>query len=154
MADISEAWAPLESVYLAVGYMRHTGHWVKACLYEGWLCMHYSPHLLVPWTCGSNFTIVFFELILSIDILSTSCEIGLRWVSQDPINVTSTLIQVMAGAFRQHWSTLVQVMVCCHQATSHYLRQCGLMLTQISGHNEFWFDDVLAFVYGWFLSVY
>ena len=36
--------SPLESVYLAVGYMRYTGHWVKACLDEGWLCMHYSPH--------------------------------------------------------------------------------------------------------------
>ena len=48
----------------------------------------------------------FFWIILWNDILSTSCEVGLRWVPQNPK------------------STLVQVMTWCHQTTSHYLSQC------------------------------
>ena len=38
-----------------------------------------------------------------------SCEITLRWSSLEPIDDKSTLVWVMA---------------CCHQATSHYLSQC------------------------------
>ena len=51
----------------------------------------------------------FLKVILQIDILNTSCEIGPRWVPQIPIADMSTLRQVMA------W---------CHQVTSHYLSQC------------------------------
>ena len=47
--------------------------------------------------------------VLWIDIyLSTSCEIASRWISLNPIDV----------------STLVQAMAWCQQATSHYLSQC------------------------------
>ena len=51
----------------------------------------------------------FFKLILQTTILSTTCAIGLSLVPQNPIDVKSTLLQVMA------W---------CHQAPSHNLSQC------------------------------
>ena len=50
-------------------------------------------------------------IILQIDILSTSPEIGHMWVPLNLINDKSTLVQVMA------WYC---------QATSHYLNQCWL----------------------------
>ena len=55
-------------------------------------------------------------------VLSTSCEICLRWVLQNPINDNSTLVQEIA------WY---------HQATSHHLSQCWprSMLPYV-GHNE------------------
>ena len=51
---------------------------------------------------------LFLKLILQIDIVSTSREIGLTWV---PLNLIDDK------------STLAQVMACC-QATSHYLTPC------------------------------
>ena len=69
-----------------------------------------------PVRYGSNFSSAFFKLILRINVLilridvsSTSCEIGVRWVPQNTSDDESTLVQVMA------W---------CRQATSHYLSQC------------------------------
>ena len=41
--------------------------------------------------------------------MGTSCAIGLRWVPRSSIGDKSTLVRVMA---------------CCRQATSHYLSQC------------------------------
>ena len=52
---------------------------------------------------------VLFRLIWQVDILSNSCETGLRWVWQNPTDDKSTLAQVTA------W---------CPQATSHYLSHC------------------------------
>ena len=51
-----------------------------------------------------------FKFISRIDILSIACEIALRWMPKDLADCYSTLIQVMA------W---------CRQATSHYLNQCS-----------------------------
>ena len=34
------------------------------------------------------------------------------------------------------WSTLVQVMACCHQATSHYLNQCWLIISKVLWHSS------------------
>ena len=45
------------------------------------------------------------------NILSIFCEIAIRWM---PKHLTD------------HYSTLVQVMAWCRQATSHYLSQCWL----------------------------
>ena len=53
--------------------------------------------------------LINFKLISTINILSILCEIAIRW---GPKYLTG------------HWSTLVQVMAWCRQATSHYLRQC------------------------------
>ena len=60
---------------------------------------------LVLDRCGYNFTTVFFKLIFQINNLISSCY---RWMPMNPIDE----------------STLVQVMVWCCQATSHYLSQC------------------------------
>ena len=70
-----------------------------------------------------NFTNVFFKLILRIDILGNSCETGLQWVPQNPIDDEATLVQVMA-LYRQ--------------ATSHYWNvDPDLRLYMASlGHNE------------------
>ena len=54
-------------------------------------------------------TYVIFKLILVTDGWGIYCEIALRWISMNPTDDKSTLVQVMA------W---------CHQATSHYLSQC------------------------------
>ena len=45
---------------------------------------------------GSNSTNVFVKLILQIDILSSSCETGLRRMTYHPIDNKSTLVQVVA----------------------------------------------------------
>ena len=64
---------------------------------------------LDPGRCGCNLKFAIFKLIWRGDLLSISCEITLRWMTQDLSDDLSTLVQVMA------W---------CHQATSHYLDQC------------------------------
>ena len=63
---------------------------------------------LVPEKCGSNFARLFFEVILWIDILITSCKTGLMWV----------LLNTLYGK-----SSLGLVMAWCRQTTSHYLGQ-------------------------------
>ena len=57
-----------------------------------------------PWRCGSNFTSIFFKLVLWIDTWGD----GLKLIPQNPIDDKSTLVQIMS------WC----------QATSHYLGQC------------------------------
>ena len=56
-----------------------------------------------------NFGYVISKWILVIDGWGICCEIALIWMSLD---------------FTDDQSTLVQVLACCHQATSHYLSQC------------------------------
>ena len=68
-----------------------------------WICS------LAPWRFEGNFRWVIFMLILVIDVWCISYEIILRWMSLDLMIDKSTLVQVMA---------------CCRQATSHYLNQC------------------------------
>ena len=64
---------------------------------------------LVPGTFKCNFIYVIFNLISVIDGGGISCKIVLRNMSTN---------------FTDDKSTLVGVMACCHQATSHYLSQC------------------------------
>ena len=64
---------------------------------------------LVPGRCSYNLNWIIFTLIWKIDIWIISCEIALRWISQELTADESILVQVMA------W---------CQQATSHYLSQC------------------------------
>ena len=52
--------------------------------------------------------------------MSTSCEIVLRWITQNLTDGKSTCVQVMA------W---------CHQAASHYLSYCWSRFLSL-GHNE------------------
>ena len=64
---------------------------------------------LAPERRDCNLESVIFKLIWKIAILSSFCEISLRWMPPDLTDDKSTLGQVMA------W---------CRQATSHYLNQC------------------------------
>ena len=64
---------------------------------------------LAPGGIDYSLKLVNFKLVSLIDILSIFCEIAIRWMPQH---------------LTDHWSTLVQVMAWCHQATSHYLSQC------------------------------
>ena len=64
---------------------------------------------LAPGRCGRNLKLVISKLIWRTDILSISCETALIWMSLD---------------FTDDQSSSVQVMAWCHQAPSHYLRQC------------------------------
>ena len=63
---------------------------------------------LTPGKFEWNFRYVIFKQILLIDGWGIFSEIALIWMSQD---------------FTDDQSTLVQVMVWCRQATSHYLSQ-------------------------------
>ena len=54
---------------------------------------------------------VIFNLVSLIGIVRSSHDNALRWMPQD---------------LTDNKSTLVQVMVCCRQATSHYLGRCWL----------------------------
>ena len=64
---------------------------------------------LAPAKFKWNFGYAVFKQILVTDGWGISCEIALIWMSLD---------------FTDDESTLVQVMVWCRQAPSHYLRQC------------------------------
>ena len=63
---------------------------------------------LVPVT-RNDFKNVISNHIVGIKFRNTSCEIAFRWMTQ---------------ALTDDQSTLVQVMVWCHQTASHYLSQC------------------------------
>ena len=68
--------------------------------------------ILIHWPIGdaaASVKFVIYKLISSIDILSISCEIALRWIPQSLTDDKSTLVQIMA---------------CCLMAISHYLSQC------------------------------
>ena len=72
-----------------------------------WIFMFLNS--LAPGRFEQNFRKVIFKLISVTDCWGISCEIALRRM---PLDLTDDK------------STLVQVMVWCHQATSHYLSQC------------------------------
>ena len=66
---------------------------------------------LVPWKSGCDSKNVIFNLVFLFGIFRSSHDNALRWMPQDLTDDKSTLVQVMA---------------CCRQATSHYLSQCWL----------------------------
>ena len=68
-----------------------------------------SVNSVSPRRCGNNYKSVITQNMKPIELVSTSCEITLRWLTHNTTNGMSTLVQVMAW-----W----------HQATSHYLSQC------------------------------
>ena len=82
-------------------HYQYTWHTLLNCLHDIWD--------LQLNDCYSVSGIVIFKLIVMTDSWGISCEIVLRWMSLD---------------LTDDMSTLVQVMVCCHQPTSHYLSQC------------------------------
>ena len=73
-------------------------------VYRAW-----NQNSLAPGKFEWNFKYVIFKQILGIDCWSLYCEIALIWMSLDCTGDESTLVHVM---------------VWCHQATSHYVSQC------------------------------
>ena len=74
----------------------------------------FPANSLGHWPLGDmavidNRKLVILKHISEIDVVSISRKMSLRWIPQDLIDDYSTLVQVMA------W---------CHQATSHYLSPC------------------------------
>ena len=63
------------------------------------------------WLAENWAALIIFKCVVMITCMSISSVIASRWMAQDPTDDKSTLVQVMA---------------CCHQATSHYLNQCWL----------------------------
>ena len=74
-----------------------------------WLSYPLEINSLAPGRFQRNLRKVIFQLISVIDVWSISCKIVLKWMPMDLTDGKSTLVQVMA---------------CCRQATSHYLSQC------------------------------
>ena len=64
---------------------------------------------LAPGRCCNNLKSMIFKLITQNSSLGTHCEISLTWMPQNLTNEKSTMVQVM---------------VCCHEATDHHLSQC------------------------------
>ena len=83
-------------------------HW-KTSSWKTRTNLSYMINSLVPGVFVYSLNLVNFKLISMINISSIFCEIAIRWMPQ---HVTD------------HESRLVQVMVWCRQATSHYLSQC------------------------------
>ena len=73
-----------------------------------WICRSCKnvTQLIGPWDFESVYSC---EQILQIKFMSTFCGIAHMWIPHNTFDNKSTLVQVMA---------------CCHQATSHYLSQC------------------------------
>ena len=80
--------------------------WSNICLSSCFISQCSDPHWSITANerCGSIFTSVFFKLILWNHILSTSCEIGHKWVAQNPIG-----FKYWPGAIRQKAITLANV---------------------------------------------
>ena len=66
-------------------------------------------NLLTPGRTQCDFKNVIFNLALFIGIFKSTYDNVLRWMPEDLTDDKSTLVQVMVG---------------CRQATSHYLNQC------------------------------
>ena len=63
---------------------------------------------MVLGRCSNNFKNVIFKVILLVNTLGTSHETAEKWMPQDTLSDTSILVQGM---------------VWCHQATSHYQKK-------------------------------
>ena len=87
------------------GRLQYAGQLIScACLQQGVNLTHWFLE-----DADVILNIVIFKLTSMVDILSTWCEIALRWIPQD---------------FTDDKSTLVHVMAWCLQAPSHFLDQC------------------------------
>ena len=99
-------------VQVMVGYHQATSHYFNQCWPRSPTpCGVTRPHWvnsLAPGRCGNNFKSMMFKHILQIKFMGTCCEIALRWIPQNSFD---------------NMSTLLQEMVWCCQATSHYLSQ-------------------------------
>ena len=102
---------PRETIYIEVRYVvirdTYTFHrWFMYYLSMGQL---FKINSLAPGRCGSNFESIIFKHIVQSSRLGSHHEIAPSW---------------MTGNFTHEKSSLVQVTVWWHQATSHYLNHC------------------------------
>ena len=65
-------------------------------------------------------------------------EICGKCLTKRPGNSWNSVETYLLAAEWHHrtWSTLVQVMVCCLMAPSHYLNQCWLIICKVQWHSE------------------
>ena len=82
-----------------------------------WLC---TINSMFPGRCSWNLKSLIFKLLSRIDIMGISSETSLWW---------------MPRYLNDDLSALVQVMVWCCQATSHYMNQCWPSSMTSSCHN-------------------
>ena len=87
---------------------------------------------LASGRAGNNHKSVFSEQILRVKFMNTSCEIVLGRLAKNTFADNSIMVQVMA---------------CCHQATSHYLSQCWSKFMASLGHEEF-----IVHLYEWHIQ--
>ena len=86
-----------------------TSHYLNQCwpryLTPYGVTMPQWVNSLAPGRWGNDFRNVSFKLFSQFGVLCTSCEIGLWWVPQNPIDVKSTLVQAMAPShyLGQYW---------------------------------------------------
>ena len=80
----------------------------KSFLTLQWIRLHLY-NSLAPERPRCHFETAIFNLVLLIGIFTSSKDNALRWMPWDLTDDKSTMVQVMA---------------CCRQATSHYLSQC------------------------------
>ena len=153
MADMFQAWVPtgvslfvcgLYEAYRALGQSMPGWSMITYALQSSW-CIPTLTHWSladVEVTLQVYFSKSFDEFIF----WSISCGIGLRWEPQNPTDDKSTLIHVMA------W---------CHQASSHYSKQCWPIYLRPQGHdgssNSFgkcWSESILSWMILVSLSIY
>ena len=116
MCDMVNSHSNLLKTYRVIVYssgstnVEHTSKQKHITCANGWVIgTLFRINSLVPGRFQLNFRETVFKLILVNGGWGISHEIALRWM---PLNLTDDK------------STLVQVMVWCRQATSHYLSQC------------------------------
>ena len=88
-------------------------------------CLQMSLNSLAPGRRGTNFTCVFYSLILRSDILTTSSVLGKchRW----PVMISCHWFRYCCGAIRQQAITWANVDPdpCCHMASPGYNGQAN-----------------------------
>ena len=110
----TEEWGVKKCLHVPEGFHGLDSHaWAHTVIWEGHKEASSGEkdplNSLGPGRCGTNSISIIFKFIIQNNSLGTNSEIAIRWMPHNFINGKSTLVQVMA---------------CCHQATSHYLNQC------------------------------
>ena len=84
-----------------------------------WRFLCYRMNALNPWRNGFNLKLVISKLISKIDVSIISCEITLRWMSQDLLMISQHWFKQWLGAVRQQtniWANVDPDL--CHQMSS------------------------------------
>ena len=76
----------------------------------------------------------FLKIKIAICILVFAC---LAWMYDTSIDAIIYSLWPSDAIWRQRsWSTLAQVMACCLKASSHYLNQCWLIISEVQWHSH------------------